>query len=139
LSGLARRAFRYADFGVPDEHTTLLDSSGAYLYANPETAAALSPRPSGATPLPGIAPRQLPDIITTANADVLTDRDCCLAQGVGGVEGHYLRTGDGVLGTLDRQEASISKPGCKEGNGDALTVAPNFSTSYTNAYTTKDR
>ena|SRR5690554_1010708 len=40
LDGKAQRAFRYSDFGVPDEHTTLIGTSRSYLDANSATAAA---------------------------------------------------------------------------------------------------
>ncbi|WP_409527956.1 ABC transporter substrate-binding protein, partial [Rhizobium sp.] len=40
LEGVKQRAFRYADYGVPDEHTTLLASSQAFLDEKPELARA---------------------------------------------------------------------------------------------------
>ncbi|MDF2389088.1 ABC transporter substrate-binding protein, partial [Nostoc ellipsosporum NOK] len=40
LKGIKQRSFVYADYVVPDEHTTLISSSGAYLEANPELATA---------------------------------------------------------------------------------------------------
>jgi len=40
LKGIKQRSFVYADYGVPDEHTTLISSSEAYLQANPALAAA---------------------------------------------------------------------------------------------------
>lgn len=40
LKGLKQRSFRYADYGVPDEHTTLIVSSNAFLAANRQAAAA---------------------------------------------------------------------------------------------------
>ena len=40
LEGKHQRAFRYADYGVPDQHTTFIASSEAYLGASPDAAAA---------------------------------------------------------------------------------------------------
>ena len=40
LEGRRQCAFRYADYGVPDQHTNFIGSSQAYLDANPETASA---------------------------------------------------------------------------------------------------
>src|SRR5690606_28673171 len=40
LVGIQQRKFRYSDFGLPDQHTTLLASSSAYLNAHPEQARA---------------------------------------------------------------------------------------------------
>ena len=40
LEGRPQSAFRYADYGVPDQHTTLIGASGAWLEESPETARA---------------------------------------------------------------------------------------------------
>ncbi|TIU18018.1 MAG: ABC transporter substrate-binding protein, partial [Mesorhizobium sp.] len=38
LKGVKQRSFVYADYGVPDEHTTLISSSEAFLQSNPQLA-----------------------------------------------------------------------------------------------------
>jgi len=56
------------------------------------------------------------------------------------VEGHYLRTSDGVLGTFDPAKMAVigafmfEAGMLKDANGTALTAAPDFSAYYTNAY-----
>jgi ABC-type nitrate/sulfonate/bicarbonate transport system substrate-binding protein len=140
LDGVAQRAFRYADFGVPDEHTTLIGSSQAYLDANAETAAAFIAATRRGYAFAVDHPEAAADIIIAANADVLTDRALILASLEALVEGHYLRTSDGILGTFDPAKmaaigAFMFQAGMlKDSNGDLLAVAPDFSAYYTNAY-----
>lgn len=140
LDGKAQRAFRYADFGVPDEHTTLIGSSAAYLGANPETAAAFI----GATQR-GYAyavdhPDAAADILIAANSDVLTDRNLIRASLQALIGGHYLKSADGVIGTMvpEKVEAIgqylFAAGILKDGNGTVLAEKPDFSTYFSNAY-----
>lgn len=144
LDGKAQRAFRYADFGVPDEHTTLIGSSDAYLAANPETAAAFI----GATQR-GYAyavdhPDEAADILIAANSDVLTDRSLIRASLQALIDGHYLRSADGVIGTLvpEKVEAIgqylFTAGILHDGNGAVLTDKPDFSTYFSNDYLSAD-
>jgi ABC-type nitrate/sulfonate/bicarbonate transport system substrate-binding protein len=140
LDGVAQRAFRYADFGVPDEHTTLIGSSQAYLDANADTAAAFIAATRRGYAFAVDHPEAAADIIIGANADALTDRALILASLKALVEGHYLRTSEGTLGTFDPAKmtaigAFMFEAGMlKDANGAALAAAPDFSTYYTNAY-----
>ena len=140
LEGQAQRAFRYADFGVPDEHTTLIGSSRAYLDANAETAAAFIAATKRGYAFAVDHPELAADIIIAANSDVLTDRALIVASMNALVDGHYLRTSDGVLGTFDpaKMEAigafMFDTGMLKDGDGNTLTVAPDFSAYYTNDF-----
>jgi ABC-type nitrate/sulfonate/bicarbonate transport system substrate-binding protein len=144
LDGVAQRAFRYADFGVPDEHTTLIASSQAYLDANPQAAAAFIAATKRGYGFAVDHPEAAADIIIADNADVLTDRALIVASLKALVEGHYLRASDGALGIFDPAKmnaigAFMFEAGMlKDGNGDALGSAPDFSTYYTNAYAAQE-
>lgn len=144
LDGKAQRAFRYADFGVPDQHTTFIGSSAAYLSKNPQTAAAFI----GATQR-GYAyavdhPDQAADILVAANSDILTDRRLIRASLQALIDGHYLQSADGVIGTIS--SAKMEAIGqylftagiLKDGNGTVLTDKPDFSTYFSNAYLPAD-
>lgn len=144
LEGKAQRAFRYADFGVPDQHTTFIGSSAAYLSKNPQTAAAFI----GATQR-GYAyavdhPDQAADILVAANSDILTDRRLIRASLQALIDGHYLQSADGVIGTIsaDKMEAIgqylFTAGILKDGNGTVLTDKPDFSTYFSNAYLPAD-
>jgi ABC-type nitrate/sulfonate/bicarbonate transport system substrate-binding protein len=140
LDGVSQRAFRYADFGVPDEHTTLIGSSQAYLDANADTAATFIAATRRGYAYAVDHPEAAADIIIAANADVLTDRALIVASLKALVDGHYLRTSDGILGAFDPAKmtaigAFMFEAGMlKDANGAALAAAPDFSTYYTNAY-----
>lgn len=140
LEGAAQRTFRYADFGVPDEHTTLIGSSQAYLDANAEAAAAFIAATKRGYAFAVDHPEEAADIIIAANADALTDRALIAASLKALVEGHYLRTREGVLGTFDQAKMSVigafmfEAGMLKDSDGNALAVAPDFSSYYTNAY-----
>ncbi|MDF2981431.1 MAG: transporter ATP-binding protein [Devosia sp.] len=140
LDGKAQRAFRYADFGVPDQHTTLIGSSEAYLGANPETAAAFI----GATQR-GYAyavdhPDEAADILIAANSDVLTDRKLIRASLQALIDGHYLQSADGAIGAM--APAKMEAIGqylfaagiLHDGSGVALAEKPDFSTYFSNEY-----
>lgn len=85
-------------------------------------------------------PEAAADILIAANADVLTDCALIVASLKALVEGHYLRTTEGVLGTFD--PAKISAIGdfmfeagmLRDTNGTTLASAPHISTYYTNIH-----
>jgi ABC-type nitrate/sulfonate/bicarbonate transport system substrate-binding protein len=52
LLGRPQRAFNYADYGVPDQHTTFLGGNASWLAANPPQPKPSSRQPSAAMPSP---------------------------------------------------------------------------------------
>lgn len=143
LDGDPQRAFRYADFGVPDQHTTFIGSSQAYLDANTDTAAAFIAATKAGYAYTIEHPEEAADIIIAANRDALTDRAFILASLKTLIDGHYLATADGVIGTIDsaKMEAlgdyMLSAGILKDVNGNVLTTRPDFSAYYTNAFVTQ--
>ena len=144
LEGVAQRAFRYADFGVPDEHTTLIGSSQVYLDANPEAAAAFIAATRRGYAFAVDHPEAAADIMIAATPDMPTDRALIVASLQALVDGHYLRTSDGALGTFDPAKMAaigtfMFEAGMlRDGNGETLAAAPDFSTYYTNTYAAID-
>jgi ABC-type nitrate/sulfonate/bicarbonate transport system substrate-binding protein len=140
LDGKAQRAFRYAEFGVPDEHSTLIGSSQSYLDANSATAAVFVAVTQRGYAFAVEHPEAAADILIAANADVLTDRALIVASLEALVEGHYLRTAEGVLGAFDPAKMSaigdfMFEAGMlRDANGTAVASAPDFSTYFTNIY-----
>jgi ABC-type nitrate/sulfonate/bicarbonate transport system substrate-binding protein len=143
LDGDPQRAFRYADFGVPDQHTIFIGSSQAYLDANTDTAAAFIAATKAGYAYTIEHPEEAADIIIAANRDALTDRAFILASLKTLIDGHYLATADGVIGTIDsaKMEAlgdyMLSAGILKDVNGNVLTTRPDFSAYYTNAFVTQ--
>lgn len=140
LDGDAQRAFRYADFGVPDQHTTLIGSSQAYLDANADTAAAFIQATKAGYAYTIEHPEEAADIIIAANPDALTDRAFILASLKTLIDGHYLATADGVIGTIDSAKMDalgdymLAAGILKDVNGEVVTTRPDFSAYYTNAF-----
>lgn len=138
--GPAQRAFRYADYGVPDQHTNFLGTSGAYLAKNPDTARAFISASQRGYAYAVENPDEATDILVAANADSLLDRDFVRASLQALVDGHYLQTEDGTIGTIDpgKMEAMggfLFEAGLlKDGNGAAVVETPDFSAYFTNDF-----
>lgn len=138
--GPAQRAFRYADFGVPDQHTNFIGTSNAYLADNPETALAFITASRRGYAYAIAHPDEAADILVAANPDVSLDRDFVRASLQALIDGHYLRGEDGVIGTID--PAKMDAIGSflfdagilKDGNGAEITAKPDFTDYYSNDY-----
>jgi len=138
--GPAQRAFRYADFGVPDQHTNFIGSSGSYLADNPETAKAFITASQRGYDYAVAHPDEATDILVAANADAALDRDFVRASLQALIDGHYLKAENGAVGTIDA--AKMEAVGAflfdadilKDANGAPLTEKPDFTSYYSNQY-----
>lgn len=139
IEGLGQRAFRYADFGVPDEHTTLIGSSRAYLDNNSKSAAAFLQATRRGYRFAVDHPDEATDILIAANKDALTDRKLIRASLKALIDGGYLMGGDGKIGDIDPQKFhAIADYAYKSGilkgaGGTALDTSPDFDSYFTNA------
>jgi len=140
LEDRAQRAFRYADYGVPDQHTTFIASGEAYLSENPETAEAFVQATRRGYEFSVEHPEEAAEILIAAHRDILTDPGLIHASLNALIEGNYLRRADGVIGTID--PAKIETMGeflftsgiLRDADGNVLTERPDFSTYFTNEY-----
>lgn len=138
LDGAGQRAFRYADFGVPDEHTTLLGSSRAFLNGNPKAAAAFVEATRRGYEFAVDHPDEATDLLISANRDALTDRKLIRASLQALIDGHYFRAADGTVGTMDPQKMEaigsyLFDAGIlKTEDGAPLETRPDFGKYYTN-------
>ena len=140
LEGREQRAFRYADYGVPDQHTTFIASSEAYLADNPEMAAAFVRATRRGYEYAVEHPDEAAEILIGANQDILTVPALIRASLEALVEGHYLRSADGVIGHIDPEkveaiggfffEAGI----LRDADGAPLAERPDFTEYFTNRY-----
>lgn len=139
LDGVKQRAFRYADFGVPDEHTTILGSSRAFLRDNPRAAAAFIEATRQGYDYAVDHPDEAADMLIAANKGMLTDRRLVRASLEALIDGNYLRAVDGTIGRFDPEKmeaigAFLFAAGMlKDASGNVLGVMPQISASYTNA------
>lgn len=140
LDGKVQRSFRYADFGVPDQHTTLIGSSEAYLAANPETAADFISATQRGYAYAVDHPDEAATMLIAANSDTLTDPALIRASLQALIDGHYLRTTDGAIGTIAATKIEaigqylFTAGILRDANGMVLTDQPDFSTYFSNDY-----
>lgn len=140
LEGRKQRAFRYADFGVPDQHTTFLASSAATLAEKPDAAKAFVQATRRGYAFAVENQEAAAAILVEANKDMLTDPGLIRASLKALVDGHYLQRADGTVGTID--PAKIEAMGAflfsagilRDGNGEALPARPDFTAYYTNQF-----
>lgn len=138
--GRAQRAFRYADWGVPDQHTNFIGTTGAYLAEHPDTAKAFIGASQRGYAYAVAHPDEAANILVAANSDALLDRDFVRASLQALIDGHYLEAENGAVGLIDpaKMEAMgtfLFEAGIlKDGDGNPLAAKPDFSGYYTNAY-----
>ena len=138
--GPAQRAFRYADFGVPDQHTNFIGTSSAYLADNADTAKAFIAASQRGYDYAVANPDEAADILVAANPDAALDRDFVRASLQALIDGHYLKAENGAIGTIDPGKMDavgtfLFEAGIlKDGNGAVVTAKPDFTRYYSNAY-----
>jgi ABC-type nitrate/sulfonate/bicarbonate transport system substrate-binding protein len=137
LDGLKQSAFRYADFGVPDEQTAILGSSRRFLDSNPQAAAAFIKATQGGYAFAVDHPDEATDILISANSSASLDRKLVRASLQALIDGHYLRQAQGSVGLIDphKMEAIgtyLFDAGIlKDSAGNRVTVKPDFSRYFT--------
>lgn len=140
LAGQKLREFKYADYGVPDQHTTMIASSDAYLKANPETASAFLAAVKKGYAYAADHPDEAADILIEANKAALTNVRLVHASMEELAKGNYLRTASGVTGRLDpaKMEAIVAYlfkwQILVDTDGKPLTTAPDAKSFYTNEF-----
>ncbi len=144
LEDRPQRAFRYADHGVPDQHTTFLASSEAYLTENPEAARAFVQATRRGYAFAAGNPDEAALILIDANKDMLTDPALIRASLEALVAGNYLARGDGTVGDIDPAKIDaigsflFSQSILRDQNGEPLAMQPDFSSWFTNDYLADD-
>ncbi|MGV8938638.1 MAG: ABC transporter substrate-binding protein [Allorhizobium sp.] len=140
LQGIRQGAFRYADYGVPDEHTTLIGSSGAFLRERPADAKAFLQATRRGYAFAVDNPDQAVDVMIAANSDALTDRALVRASLQALIAGHYFRSASGDVGRID--PAKIETIGnylfdaniLKDADGNRVSRKPDFAGYFTNDF-----
>ncbi|MER9690044.1 ABC transporter substrate-binding protein [Mesorhizobium sp. M0139] len=140
LKGVRQRGFRYADYGVPDEHTTLIASSNAYLQANPKAASAFVEATRRGYQFACDHPQEAGDLLMASNKDALTDPALIHASLKMLVDRHFLRSQAGVIGTIDKAKIEaigtyLFRAGILlDGDGKVLKEKPDFGAYFTNEF-----
>lgn len=140
LEGRPQRAFRYADHGVPDQHTTLIGAREAWLEANPEAARAFVDATRRGYAFAAENPEEAADLLVEATEGMPSNPALVRASMRALVEGGYLVAEDGAVGRIDPAKveaigAFLHDAGIlRDRDGAPLVERPDFSTWFTNAY-----
>ncbi len=138
LAGNAVRSFRYADYGIPDQHTIILAGDNNFLAERPDAARAFVAATRAGYAYAVQHPEEATDILLAAAPDL--SRALVEASMQVMIDGHYLIAEDGKGGDFD--EAKMSQLGnflfaagaLVDESGAPLSEKPDFSNWYTNRY-----
>lgn len=144
LTGRDQRAFVYADYGVPDQHTTMIGATGAWLEENPETARAFNEATRAGYRFAAENPQEAADILTEATDGMLSNPELIRASMEVMAEDHYLMSPEGEIGTIEPEKMQalgdfLFENGIlRDADGQVLDTRPDVSASFTNAYLAGD-
>ncbi len=135
-----QRAFRYADYGVPDQHTTFLGGNDTWLAQNPDTARAFVQAAQRGYDFAANNPQEAAEILIAETSGMLTNPDLVRASMAALVDGGYLQDPGEPVGLIDdAMFANITgflfEAGIMRGeDGRPLDVMPDVSNWFTNEY-----
>lgn len=135
-----QRAFRYADYGVPDQHTTFLGGNGTWLAQNPDTARAFVQAAQRGYDFAANNPQEAAEMLIAETSGMLTNPDLVRASMEALVNGGYLQDPGEPVGLIDATMfANIAgflfEAGIMRGeDGRPLDAMPDVSNWFTNEY-----
>lgn len=135
-----QRAFRYADYGVPDQHTTFLGGNGTWLVDNPDPAEAFVQAAQRGYAFAAQNPEEAADILIEETAGMLTNPELVRTSMQALVEGGYLQDEGEPVGLIDEEMIAnitgfLFEAGILRGqDGQPLETMPDVSSWFTNAY-----
>lgn len=135
-----QRAFRYADYGVPDQHTTFLGGNGTWLTENPETAEAFVQATQRGYAFAAQNPEEAANILIEETSGMLTNPELVRASMQALVEGGYLQDEGEPVGLIDDQMIAnitefLFEAGILRGeDGQPLDTMPDVSSWFTNDF-----
>ena len=135
-----QRAFRYSDFGVPDQHTTFLGANATWLSANAESARAFVQAAQRGYAFAAANPEEAANILIRETAGMLSNPELVHASMQSLVDGGYLQDPGEPVGLIDKEmmrningflfDAGI----LRDGDGNPLAMRPDLSDWFTNEY-----
>jgi ABC-type nitrate/sulfonate/bicarbonate transport system substrate-binding protein len=128
-----QRAFRYANYGVPDQNTTFLGGNATWLSANAETARAFVQAAQRGYAFAAANPEEAADILIRETAGMLSNPELVHASMQALVDGGYLQDAGEPVGLIDEEmmrninrflfDADI----LRDGDGNPLAMRPDLS------------
>lgn len=140
LLGRPQRAFSYADYGVPDQHTTFLGGNSTWLAANAETASAFVQAAQRGYAFAAGNPDAAADMLMAETNGMLSNPDLVHASMKALVEGGFLRDAGEPAGLIDDGLVTgitgflFAAGILRDANGDVQKAMPDVSEWTTNAY-----
>lgn len=140
LAGHAVEAFRYADYGVPDQHTIILAADERFLAERPDAAQAFIAATRAGYAHAVDHPMEAANMLIEMAPELAAQADLVEASMRVMIEGHYLAREDGTIGLFDAQMMEalgvflFDAGALVDAEGLALREKPDFSSYYTNRY-----
>lgn len=140
LNGNAQRRFRYDDYGLPDQHTTLIGSSARFLAEHPETARAFMQATLQGYTYAADNPEEAAELLVEAADGMLSDLDFVKASMRVLADEHYLRSPEGHIGRMDPEKMAntldyaFDRGMLVDDDGQKLTERPDATRFYSNAF-----
>ena len=140
LLGRPQRWFHYADYGVPEQHTTFLGSNSVWLDENPDMARAFVQAVQRGYAFAADNPDAAADILIEATRGMLNNDDLVRASMHALVDGGFLREPGEPVGLID--ETMVRDLGLflfrsdilRDGDGNLLAEEPDAATWVTNEF-----
>ena len=140
LLGRAQRGFRYADFGVPDQQTTLIGGNGSWIAANPDTTRAFVQAVQRGYAFAGQNPDAAAEMLIEASDGMLPDAKLVHGSMAALVEGGFLQDKGEPVGLVDGEMLArgaaflVEAGGLRDASGTALSAAPDVSDWFSNEF-----
>jgi ABC-type nitrate/sulfonate/bicarbonate transport system substrate-binding protein len=135
-----QRAFRYSDYGVPDQHTTFLGGNASWIAANPDTTRAFVQVAQRGYAFADDNPKAAAQMLIEQTDGMLSNPELVHASMQALVEGVYLRDADEPVGLIDDQmfnnivDFLFAAEILRDENGVVLEERPDSSGWFTNDF-----
>ncbi|NSX55783.1 ABC transporter substrate-binding protein [Parasulfitobacter algicola] len=135
-----QRAFRYADYGVPDQHTTFLGGNNSWIAANPDVTRAFVQATQRGYAFAADNPKAAADILISETGGMLSNPALVHASMQALVDGGYLQDQNEAVGMIDEKMfndivAFLFTSGILRGeDGRPLSQSPDAATWFTNEF-----
>lgn len=140
LEGEDYGAFAYADYGVPDQHTTVLIATGETLAADPERARAFVSATRRGYEYALANPEEAADILIAAAPELEAEAELVRASLDAIISGDFFATPEGAVGVFDAEKMEalgdflFEAEALVDGEGVPLAERPQTSAYFTNDY-----
>lgn len=140
LAGHPVKTFRYADYGIPDQHTIILAGDSKFLSSRPKVADAFLDATQAGYAYAAANPGEAAKMLIAAAPELAGQEALVNASMAKMVEGRFLAREDGTIGRFDEAMMLslgdfLFAAGALVGpDGGALAKRPDFSTWFTNRY-----